>query len=482
MLQIFKNFKFFSSKKSFFEELISINDADGMYNCLDRLPNPDIVLRKTGKGIKTLRTLLSNYQVGTCVESRKSGVLSKKWKLDKDECSDKEFEFWQDIFNFFDFHNFIENILEAPLYGFVPFEITFSKDGQYILPEKIEAKPQEWFYFKQNGDLYFNTKTSYEGKLININSPKIILARHRANLLNPYGEALLSRCFWNVAFINGGMQFWSKFMEKYGSPFAVGKYDRSMTKEEKINLFQTLKKMVQDAIAVIPNDSTVELVETNDKAGSSEVYEKFITKCENNISKVILGQTLTTDVGSSGSYAASNTHQQVREDLIQNDIRLCEKTVQEFINKIHSINFSDFNPPKFKIYDEEQIDQTLAERDNKLKTLGVNFTKTYIQKAYGLEDEDFEIVENGMMNFSDAEISDNDFDKMENFVEKFSKNDIDKMFNPVLKPIISLFTETKNADECMEELAEIYPQMTTKELEETLTKVIFISELLGRVK
>lgn len=167
-------------------------------------------------------------------------------------------------------------------------------------------------------------------------------------------------------------------------PFAVGKYDRSMTNDEKQSLFTALKRMVQDAIAVIPSDGTVELLETNDKSGSSEVYENFIKKCENNISKVILGQTLTTDIGSSGSYAAANTHQQVREDLIQNDVRLCEKTVQEFINKIHSINFSDFNPPKFVIYDEEQIDQTLAERDNKLKTLGVNFTKTYIQKAYNL--------------------------------------------------------------------------------------------------
>ena len=479
MLKFFKNLKF-TKEKSYFDELINIKDAEGMYNCLDRLPNPDVVLRKTGKGIKTLRTLLSNYQVGTCVESRKAGVLSKKWRLDRAECNNKDFEFWEEIYKFFDLHNFIENILDTCLFGFQVFETKLEKDGHYIVPIKIEAKPQEWFYFNPNGDLFFNTKTSYEGKLIDTKSPKILLARHRANILNPYGEALLSRCFWNVAFINGGMQFWSKFMEKYGMPFAVGKYDRSMTNDEKQSLFSALKRMVQDAIAVIPSDGTVELLETNDKSGSSETYENFIKRCENNISKVILGQTLTTDIGSGGSYAASNTHQQVREDLIQNDVRLCEKTVQEFINKIHSINFSDFNPPKFVIYDEEQIDQTLAERDNKLKTLGVNFTKTYIQKAYNLAEDDFNINESES-NFSDSEdkISDDDFEKMENVALNL---DTDKMFNPVLNPIITLFKDTKNADECMEKLAEIYPQMKTKELEETLTKVIFLAELLGRVK
>lgn len=219
-------------------------------------------------------------------------------------------------------------------------------------------------------------------------------------------------------------------------------------------------------------------MEASGKTGSSEVYEAIITKCEKNIAKVILGQTLTTDIGTSGSYAASNTHQQVREDLIASDVRLCEKTVQEFINKIHSLNFSDCNAPIFKIYDEEQIDQTLAERDNKLKTLGVKFNKSYIQKAYGLSEEDFEIVENAeIMNFSDSEDK-NDFDKIDDWTDEI---DSDKLFNPVLTPIISLFKDTKNADECMEKLAELYPNMDTNDLENTLTKVIFIAELLGRI-
>ena len=34
----------------------------------------------------------------------------------------------------------------------------------------------------------------------------------------------------------------------------------------------------------------------------------------------------------------------------------------------------------------------------------------------------------------------------------------------------------------MEKLAEVYPEMNTEELEKTLTKVIFISEILGRAE
>ena len=172
----------------------------------------------------------------------------------------------------------------------------------------------------------------------------------------------------------------------------------------------------------------------------------------------------------------------MREDLIQNDVRLCEKTCQNFINKVHAINYSDFNPPKFVIYDEEKIDQTLAERDNKLKTLGVKFKKTYIQKAYNLAEDDFQLDETAdeNANFSDSADFENDFEKMEKVANNLK--DVDEMFNPLLNPIITLFKETKNADVCMERLAEVFPQMDTKKLEETLTKVIFIAELLGRAK
>ncbi|MGN0015028.1 MAG: DUF935 family protein, partial [Candidatus Gastranaerophilaceae bacterium] len=437
----------------------------------------DIILRSSGLGYRSLRNLKSNYQVGTCIESRKSGVTSKKWKLEKGDCSEKEYNFWIEVFKYLDVYKIIEDILEAPLFGFAPITIKYEADGQYILPVELTSKPQEWFYFDAENNFYFNSK-SKDNDLIDLKSTKLLLPRHRATFLNPYGECLLSRCYWNVVFINSSFDFWERFVEKYGSPFAVGKYDRNMSNDEKKDLFKTLKNMVQDCVAVIPLDSTVELMEPAGKSASSEIYKDLISKCENNISKVILGQTLTTDIGSSGSYAASNTHQQVREDLILSDVRLCESTINDFILKVHSLNFDNTNTPIFNIYDEEDIDQSLAERDNKVKTLGVSFTKDYIKRAYGYEDGDFEMVKpSDNFNFSDSEDKQNDFDKM----DELQPTDYEKLINPLLMPIVELFKNERDADICMEKIAEIYPKMNTEELEKTLTKVIFLAEMLGRL-
>lgn len=481
--------KYFKKDKTIYDELATAKDAKGMYNLLSKLPNPDKILRSYGNGFNTLRDLKTNYQVGTCIESRKSGVTSKKWKLEKQNCSDKEFDFYTELFKFIDINKLIEDILEAPLFGYQPIEILYDKDGANIIPTKIVAKPQEWFYYNtKDNNFYFDSKSNNDGILIEAHNPKFLLPTHRATYLNPYGECLLSKTFWNVVFMNSGMEFWSTFMEQYGMPFMIGKYDRNKPTAEREELFTMLKRMVQNAVGVIPNDGSIEIINP-DKNGSNTVYKDFITKCENNISKVVLGQTLTTDIGTTGSYAAANTHQQVREDLIQNDVRLVESCINSLILKIHSLNFNNTDLPHFSLYDEEELDQTLAERDNKLKTLGINFTKEYIKKAYGLEDEDFNLIDETkeIKEFSDSNnteiktIDTDDFDKLDKLMSSFKAEDYENVINDALKPIVELFQQSRDADECMEKLAEVYPEMNTEKLEETLTKVIFLAELMGRI-
>ena len=498
-----------------FDKMIQIKDVEGMANIISKLPNPDIILRKTGKGMDTLRNLTNHYQVGTCIDSRKSGVLSKLFDLQQDKTPDKNFEFFKEVFSDIDIYGLMENILDAPLYGYAPIEITWEKQGKYIIPAKFEAEPQEWFHFNSNGDFFFKHKNyTPNGLLINPDeSRKFLLPKNKPTRKNPYGQCILSRCFWNVAFINGGMEFWVKMTEKYGMPFMVGKYDRSMNKEEKESLLRALVNMVQDAVGVIPADGTVEIMDAGGKGASAEIYEKLVTKCENNISKAILGQTLTTDIGKNGSFAAAQTHNEVRNDIINSDRRLCEKTINTLIKYINEINFSESQYPKCTIFDEQDIDQSLAERDNKIYNTGVRFTKTYMMKTYGYAEDDIVMIGvnetcsqnenttppvekgvnegvNGSGEFNDKtaqpvinDFSEKNSNELQDPIDMFSiftPEDLQNLITPALKPIIEFFTKFRNAEECMEKLAEVYPQMDTEELEKTLTKVIFISELLGR--
>ena len=149
-----------------------------------------------------------------------------------------------------------------------------------------------------------------------------------------------------------------------------------------------LVQAVQDVVAVIPNDSTIDVIGTG-TTQSTDIYASLIEKCEKNIAKSILGQTLTTDVGNIGSYAAANTHNLVRYDIIESDTRLVEKTINELIRYINDINFQNTIVPKFILFEEEKADKDTAERDLKLYSAGVRFSKKYFMRQYAFENDDF---------------------------------------------------------------------------------------------
>ena len=73
------------------------------------------------------------------------------------------------------------------------------------MPEKVIAKPPEWFCFDDDNNLKFRTKENYYGEVVP--DKKFLLAQNNPSYNNPYGERTLSRVFWNVTFKKGGLKF-----------------------------------------------------------------------------------------------------------------------------------------------------------------------------------------------------------------------------------------------------------------------------------
>ena len=78
-----------NSKKNLTEEIATRKRALNFYSLANILPDPDIVLRKQGKDMRIYKELMCDPHVFACVQSRKAGVLSLDWDInrgiDKDE-------------------------------------------------------------------------------------------------------------------------------------------------------------------------------------------------------------------------------------------------------------------------------------------------------------------------------------------------------------------------------------------------------------
>ena len=434
---VYKNRKFLT------DEIANIKNVEGMYTLLKKLPNPDVVLRKTGKSIETLRLIESDGQVSTCITSRVSGVTSLKYRIKHDVEEQKEF--YESILKNLSMDNVVRAILNAPKYGYQPIEIIWDlDDNKRIIPKDMVAKPPEWFFYGgEDRLLRFRAKGNSDGLVISDDMKKFICPRNNATYDNPYGEGYLSKCFWDTVFKKGSKEFWIKFAERYGLPWLIGKYERGASDKEIDDLLNALEAMIQDAVAAFPDNSMIEIKETSGKSASTEVFKGLIEICDKDIAKNILGQTLTTDVGTSGSYSLGEVHMQVRSDIINSDKKLVEESINKVLRWTHELNYGDRDYPEFELYREEEIDQARADRDTKVYNMGVRFTKEYFKKTYGYDDEDITIAEdnnnNNGNNFSESEREDNDFNaqkELDNFIDTFSDARLNDILSEKIEPVI----------------------------------------------
>lgn len=454
------------------------------------LPDPDPVLRKAGIDLKTYRGLLCDSQVWSTTQSRKAGVLKRKWRIERGKSSARITRFIENILfdKKFKLRQVITEMLDAPLYGNQPMEIFWKRSGDMILPEKLLGKPMEWFKYNQENELLYHPHGSITDG-VSLPPRKFINIRHQASYDNPYGERILSRCFWPVTFKKGGVKFWMTFAEKFGMPLIYGRHRRGEKDHEIDKFLDMLENMVQDGVAVIPEDADVDTLESGSRSSSTELYHGLLTFNNAEISKSVIGQTLTTELsGSTGSFAASQTHMAVREDIIDSDVELVQSGIDELIDYTVELNFgADAISPDFEIYEDEGVDKTQAERDKTLKETGIRFTKEYFINTYGFQEDEIEIdqmPEKAPLPeplFVETQPGDFSQNAIDNLVTALSPEQLQLQVETIVNPVLDLFDETNNYEEAMEKLVGIYPEMTTEALEEHLRRMIFVSQIWGRL-
>lgn len=439
------------------------------------LPNPDIILQKNNETLETYRNFLYDAHVASCVQSRKAGVLSLNWEINRGGTKSIESEFIEKIFKKLNLRQVISEMLDAPLYGFKPIEIYWGEMDGKIVPKELKGKPPWWFFFDSNNLLRFKNKNTPYGVLVP--NKKFLILQNNATYDNPYGEAILAKCYYPVIFKKGGLKLWSIFTQKYGMPFLHGKIGLGKGQEEALELFNVLEKLQQDGIAVTEEEVNIEILESA-KTSSADVYKNLLHFCNAEISKAILSQTLTTEQGDTGSYAMSQTHLQVRKDVIDADRQLVEYWLNKLIEWVIEFNFETVGEvPRFTMYEEQDVDMNLAQRDQILSSTNqIKFTKEYFKRSYGFKDDEIEVKITPTEEVSAAiSFSENDEEL------PYDLTEFDKLTRKILKPILMMIEQGRSFNEIQRKIVEMFPSLDTTEIEDYLAKGILLATGSGMI-
>lgn len=377
------------------------------------------------------------------------------------------------------------NLLDALLKGFAIGEVMWALDGAEVVATEIRPRDQRRFAFDPDYKLRLKT---FENLLTGEPVPprKFVVHTFGAKDGSPYGLGLGSRLFWPTLFKRQGITFWATFLDKFGSPTAIGKYPGGTQSTEKDKLLEALAAIAQDAGVAIPDGMVIELLEA---ARSGTVsYEQFCRYMDEQMSYAVLGDAAGAQ-GSGGALAsAAILRNEVRLELVQADSDLLSSTLNStLVPWITQFNVPGARLPKVwrQVKAAEDL-KVRSERDKNLFAIGFRPTLAHVQETYGGE---WEVVKKlaapTQVADSAAEFAEGDIfpDQvaLDAAIDSFPGETLDAAMRTALKPVIADLALGDNQDAAYQTLADAFPQIDTGDLEELLARAIFVADLWGRL-
>lgn len=402
--------------------------------------------------------ILADLTVTQCDVSRKSVTEKKEIQI---VCDDEKIkDEFKKIFN----PDVVSQILETYLYGLNVFEINYKEKEGLVYPRLVQRDFRQ-FKFNDAGEFTFNASGSERS----IPPLKVIYALNRANFRKVYGDGLLKKLYFPVKMKNASLKFWFRFLEKFGSPWAIAK-----TSYEPDEMAAEVQAMLSGDSAVIDTDEEITLVQPT----SNVDFTRLPAYLDNQISKAILGANLTSDV-KEGSYAAAKTHNEIREDLAANDAKILIFVMNKAISFFKEIN--GYNGELYaKLFDEDAPNTERATRDKTLYDMGFAPTKKYITSTYNIEIDDNTGAQEKNLKANKANLTalKGSLKALDRFDKATDEMDIED--GEIEAALNKLIASSETYEEAFDKLYELY-DLPFEKLEPLMFKAVANAQMLGYI-
>lgn len=291
------------------------------------------------------------------------------------------------IDNLDDFDSNLLDLLDATGKGCAVTEIMWGLKGSKAIVTELRWIHQKKLTFVDSLTPRIITSEHWRG----VEPPpwKIIYHRYKARSGYDTRAGMLRVIAWMYLFKNYAMKDWMAFNEVFGKPLRLGRYDATASPTDREILATAIHKLGDEAVGIINKNTEIELMEASGRAsGNSNPYLVMAEFCNREMSKAILGQTLTTDTaGSTGTYSTAKVHDLVRRDLLEADAEALSRTLRsQLIRPLVGFNFGWDKPlPNFNFILEEKPDlKAISEIYLNLKNMGFPLSLEHLSERFGV--------------------------------------------------------------------------------------------------
>jgi len=211
------------------------------------------------------------------------------------------------------FPQHIYNLMGALGKGFAVSEIVYDTvTGPGVRIKQILNRPQRRFQFDavDRSLKLRDIKNPYYGTPLP--DKKFVVHRVSAEWDNPFGDAIDQSLYWMWLFKKTVWKYWMMHLNVASSSIPLVQHPAKAPPEMKTEALDIAKMIRQGAYGRLPDNFKIIWAEAANGPQNAETYNNFIRTVNDEMSKAINGQTLTTEASSgtgTGTQALGNVHQ-----------------------------------------------------------------------------------------------------------------------------------------------------------------------------
>ncbi|MFA6972743.1 MAG: DUF935 family protein [Gallionella sp.] len=323
--------------------------------------NPDDLVQKfgaSGTGIDKYQTMKTDDAVKASLYMKKSAILSTGWRIDPalmdDPAEQEKADFVSDnLTELFEgnFDNSLFELLSALEYGFSLTEKVYKAENGKIFLYRMRTIPPQSIEFHTDdyGNLLDDGLKQWTMKgLISLPLSKFIYYCYNAEFGNWYGNSDLRSAYRSWFSKDKIIKFQNIYLERFGNPLVVIKYDRNTAPDEREDMESIVKNLSAKTSILMHKDTDIEIKE-NAKTASDEFNRAIQQHNTMIMNSILLPEKLGFGGDTGGSYALGKVQQSSFVWVIQK-IRNEVQTIlnEQLIRELVDLNFGEQEAyPKF---------------------------------------------------------------------------------------------------------------------------------------
>lgn len=196
---------------------------------------------------------------------------------------------------------------------------------------------------------------------------------------------LYLKCAPYALWKKGGFADWAQYVEIFGQPTRVAKYDTYDSKT-RMELEKALNESGSSLAMMIPKQVDFDMLDGKTSNGTGDLQEKFTSACNREMSIIILGNTETTSASKSSGYAQAKEHGKQQLEITKSDITYIENALNDakLIKVFRSYGY-DVEHGRFVFETENDVAELSQKKDVDLAISNkVPIDDDYWYETYGI--------------------------------------------------------------------------------------------------